>query len=282
MPKMSMNEVTTYHWSFLEDVTAYSKAGFDGIGVWRHKLLEFGEERAVELLRESGLSVSSLSWSGGFTGSQGYSFRESIEDARHAIRLAGEIGADCLVLVSGGRNGHIIRHSHRLVREALSELGTLAAEEQVELALQPTRPTLADNYSFLGSVDALLEIVAACDHPYVGMAFDVFHLGAEDDLVGRIGEMLPFVSTVKLSDAGVYPQSADDQLMLGEGQLPLSEIVEAFDRGGYDGFYEIGLCSEKAWKSDYESLIARCHSLFNQIFSEASKVNEPQTLPSSK
>ncbi len=33
MPRLSMNEMTTYHWSFLEDVTAYRASGVDCIGV---------------------------------------------------------------------------------------------------------------------------------------------------------------------------------------------------------------------------------------------------------
>src|SRR5271167_1707219 len=106
MPRISINEMTTYHWSLLEDVIGYQAAGIRSIGVWRRKLCDFGEERGIELLRESGLNVSSFSSAGGFTGSDGQTFREAVDDALDAVRLAADIRAGCLVVVTGGRAGH--------------------------------------------------------------------------------------------------------------------------------------------------------------------------------
>ena len=57
---LSINEVTTYRWSFDEDVRRYREVGIEAIGVWRHKLSDFGEQRGIEYLAESGLAVSSL------------------------------------------------------------------------------------------------------------------------------------------------------------------------------------------------------------------------------
>ena len=73
MSLLSISELTTYRWSFEEDVRNYSAAGFRAIGVWRQKLSDFGEERGLALLHDSGLEVSSLLWAGGFTGSDGHS-----------------------------------------------------------------------------------------------------------------------------------------------------------------------------------------------------------------
>ena len=85
MSRLSMNELTTFRWSFDEDVVQYQRAGYDAIGLWRRKLTDFGEERAVELLAESQLQVSSVFFAGGFTGSDGRSFAESIDDAAAAL-----------------------------------------------------------------------------------------------------------------------------------------------------------------------------------------------------
>ena len=89
MERLSINEVTTYRWSFEDDVVHYRAAGIPAIGVWRQKVTDFGDEKAIELLAESGLKISSLLWAGGFTGSDGRSFRDSIADGAEAVRLAG-------------------------------------------------------------------------------------------------------------------------------------------------------------------------------------------------
>jgi sugar phosphate isomerase/epimerase len=98
MAQLSMNEMTTYRWSFEEDVAQYLDAGIPGIGVWRQKLSDFGEDKGIELLADSGLQVSNLLWAGGFTGSDGRTQRESIDDAEEAVRLAAQMRAGCLIV----------------------------------------------------------------------------------------------------------------------------------------------------------------------------------------
>ena len=65
MTRLSMNEMTTYRWTFAEDVTKCVEHGISAIGVWRRKLADFGDERGIEMLAESGLVVSNLMWAGG-------------------------------------------------------------------------------------------------------------------------------------------------------------------------------------------------------------------------
>ena len=101
MATLSISETTTFRWPFETDVTQYAAAGIPAIGVWRHKLSDCGLPKALDLLSRSGLEVSYLSWAGGFTGSDGRSHRESIEDAIEAIGAAAELNCHTLMLYSG-------------------------------------------------------------------------------------------------------------------------------------------------------------------------------------
>ncbi len=47
MPQLSMNETTTFRWSFEEDVAQYAAAGISAIGVWRQKLSDFGTQKGA-------------------------------------------------------------------------------------------------------------------------------------------------------------------------------------------------------------------------------------------
>src|SRR5438093_13465057 len=62
MSLLSINEVTTFRWSFEEDVERYAAAGVPAIGVWRQKLSDCGEEKAAELLKAKGLEVATPLW----------------------------------------------------------------------------------------------------------------------------------------------------------------------------------------------------------------------------
>lgn len=265
MSQLAVNEITTYRWSFFEDVTAYREAGIPGIGIWRPKLVEFGEERGIDLIQESGLSVSSLSWAGGFTGSNGQTFTEALDDTRGAVRIAGRLKADCLVVISGSRSGHTGNHARRLLVDALKALADLAGEQQVTLAVQPMQPMFCREWTFLTTLDETLDVLSRCDHPSVGMAFNVYHLWREPELQERIPEIVPYVSTVQLSDGRHPPRSDMDRCQLGEGEIPLATILRAFLDADYQGFYEIEIWSDDLWNSEDPDLLKCCRSRFEAL-----------------
>ncbi len=102
MARLSINEMTTYRWPFETDVARLAIARGVGDCAWRQKIADCGEEKALRLLAEHQLAVSNLLWAGGFTGSDGCSYQDSLEDAAEAIRLGrGAPRAGCLVVYTG-------------------------------------------------------------------------------------------------------------------------------------------------------------------------------------
>ena len=262
---LAVNQVTTHRWSFMEDVLGYHDAGITQMGVWRPKLDKYGEERGIDLVHDTKMSVSSVSWAGCFTGQNGHSYAESLEDARDTLRIAGALEADCVVMLSGSQSGHIYNHAKRLFVSALDELGDLAGEVGVKLAVQPMRREFAHDWTFISTINETLDVIDACDHEMVGMAFDVYHLWQEPNLEQRIAEIAHLVSTVQLNDYHRPPQSEYDRGMIGEGTIPLADITHAFLDAGYRGAFEIAIWSEELWKTNYDRLLKDCRSRFENI-----------------
>ena len=165
MARLSVNELTTYRWSLDEDVQNFAAAGFAAIGVWRQKLSDYGEDKGAELIRDAGLHVSSLQWAGGFTGSDGRTHQESIDNALDAVRLAADLQAGCLVLHTGARAGHTHNHARRLVKAALTEIARLAEESGMVLALEPMHAGCAGDWTFVTTLDQALELIADVNSP---------------------------------------------------------------------------------------------------------------------
>ena len=255
MVLLSVCETTTCRWSFEEDVDRYRRLGISAIGVWRQKLSDFGEEKGAELLAEYGLRVSSLHWAGGFTGSDGRSYKAAMEDAVDAVRLAGELKADCLVVYSGARGGHTHNHARRLFRDALKTLAPAAEQYGINLAVEPMHPACAEEFTFITNWDDYLQIFAAVDSPCVKMLLDTYHLGFETDWLARIPEMVPKIGLVQLGDGKAPPSSEQNRCLLGTGIIPLREIVAGLRTHGYDGFYEIELIGEDLEALDYQAIL---------------------------
>ncbi len=270
MSRLSCNEMTTYRWSFEEDVLQYRKAGMGAIGVWRQKLSDFGEDRGIDLLHDSGLRVSNLLWAGGFTGSDGRTFREALEDAHDAIKLAAALHADCLVVYTGARAGHTHKHARRLANDALADLLPAAEEQNVTLAIEPMHVSYATDWTFLTELVDTLELLTTCDHSRLRLVFDTYHLGWESDILNRVLELTPWIGVVHLGDGrrGLGPEQ--ERTRLGEGDVPLREMIHALENAGYTGFYDLELIGQDVENCDYVELLDHSRRVFEQITSEIS------------
>lgn len=269
MPRLSMNEMTTYRWSFEEDVAQYAAAGLTGIGVWRQKLSDYGEEKGIELLADSGLAVSNLLWAGGFTGSDGRSLRDSLDDAADAVRLAGELGCSCLVVYSGARAGHTLSHARRIVRDALVSLLPLAEEHGVSLAVEPMHKECCAECTFLHTLDDALALIGEIDHPLVKLTLDTYHLGWDPGLPARLEAIVPRLAVVHLGDGHPPRNQEQNRCTLGDGQLPLAKLVSTLGGCGYDGFYDVELLGEEVETTDYRHLLAQSKQAFGDLLAAA-------------
>lgn len=265
MARLSMNEVTTFRWSFEEDVAQYAAAGYTALGVWRQKLSDYGEERGIELLHKRGMAVSNLLWAGGFTGSDGRSFRESVDDALEAIRLAAQMRASCLVVYSGARAGHTHSHARRLLRDAFRELTPIADDYDVNLAIEPMHAGCAAEWTFLANLDEALALIDAAESPRVKLAFDTYQLGLEPGIVERIPQIASRIAVVHLGDSKQQPDGESNRCRLGDGAIPLKQLVAALESSGYTGFYDVELMGEEIESADYRDLLEHSRHAFEQI-----------------
>jgi sugar phosphate isomerase/epimerase len=265
MPELSISQTTTFRWSFEEDVRRYAAAGMTAIGVWRHKLSDCGAARAFDLLRRSGLKVSHLSWAGGFTGSDGRTYRDSIDDAVEALRAAAALDCPTLIVYTGATGGHTANHARRLACGALAELAPQAAELGVTLAIEPMHPGCAAQWTFLTSLDDALDLVQEVAHPHVQLAIDTYHLGFERGLADRVAALVPHVALVQLGDGRCPPAGEQNRCRLGEGRIPLKQIIAALRAGGYDGYFDVELLGEELETVEYHSLLEHAKEAYRAL-----------------
>ena len=263
MAQLAISEVTTFRWSFEEDVERYQAAGIPAIGVWRQKLADVGEEKGVRLLQRAGLSVSSLQWAGGFTGSDGRTHEESLDDARQAIRTADALRAGCLIIHSGARGVHTYKHARRIFRQALEKLLPLAEERGIPLAVEPMHSDCGE-FTFLHCLDETLDLVAGFDSPALGIALDTGHWGHHPQLLKRLPQLTPRLALVQLGDSRQPPRGEPNRCQLGDGTVPLREIVQRLAARGYDGDYEVELMGEEIEVANYQDILSRSARAFER------------------
>jgi D-psicose/D-tagatose/L-ribulose 3-epimerase len=119
--------------------------------------------------------------------------------------------------------------------ERLRELGEYGAERGVELGIEPLNRF---ETSFMNTTEQTLELVERVNHPGVGLALDMFHLGIEEKSLG---------DAIRLAEGRLkHVQVAEnDRGTPGTGQLAWDEVAQALHDIGYDGRVVIETFSDR-------------------------------------
>ena len=253
MQRISISELSTLRWSFFQDAVRCASLGFESIGVWRPKIADFNIDEGADLLFEMKMGVSSLHWAGGFTGSEGPSFIEAIDDAIDAIQLASRLNAGCLIIHPGARNGHTLTHANRLLRCALSTLVPVAKDFDVQLAIEPIPGRQPSEWTFLERLEDSLDLISEFEFRNIGLVLDLYHVGLNPDAFEKLPEFINRVALIQLADRKSSSEGPELRQQLGTGNVPLKNWLRKFQELGYRGNYEVELFGPAVVGSNSES-----------------------------
>ena len=279
--KLSMAEITTRKWKFEEDVQNYYQYGYDAISVWLDKLGEYGVERAINLLSRYPIKVSSLVFTGQYTQPTKEERQKRIRETMEHIEIASRIGAEFICVVPGipaprpnmtEELGYGLsdREGREIIVEALRTVSPLAEEKAINLAVEPLNK---ERMKFVTSIKEALEIVRLVNSPRVRVLLDTYQLGLEKNIVEKISQLKGYLFLVDISDRSLQtPATFEEYPLLGDGAVPLAEIVAAVRKIGYKGYYNIEIFSRKMWDSDHTTILQECRKRFDLIWEQSEKI----------
>jgi sugar phosphate isomerase/epimerase len=243
--RCGLSEIATPSSSLAEDVETYAGRGFGAIGIWLHKLERpsiegfwipeqiLGPEvvnAAAESVHATDIAVSHLVLTGFYTEPE---LSDRLAHTLHAMDIAAVLGAECVVVAPGRRNGRTYEETRDLAARALTEVFERTTRADVRLALEPIIAWQSDYLNTLGEALELAELV---DHPNLGVYPDTFHLWRTGTMLEDVERAGSRIFGVHLNDAVANDDHANR--LPGEGELPLVEIVRAIEATGYRGTYD--------------------------------------------
>ncbi|MFJ7955261.1 sugar phosphate isomerase/epimerase family protein [Streptomyces sp. NPDC096319] len=248
--RFSINQMTVKQLTLPELVQHCLRLGVPGVGLWREPVRAYGTRAAADLVRDAGLTVTTLC-RGGFFTSDGWE-----AENRAAIDEAVTLGTDTLVLVSGGLTPACpdLPTARARITEAIGTLAPYAGERGIRLAIEPLHPMYASDRCAVSTLDQALEIAENFPAAQVGVTVDTYHLWWDDrapaavERAGAAGRIHSF----QLADwttplpAGVL----NGRGQLGTGAIDLSAWSALLDRAGYTGPVEVELFNAALWARD--------------------------------
>jgi sugar phosphate isomerase/epimerase len=279
--RLSLNQATVKYASLAEALEVAAAAGYRSLGAWREPVAEVGLARAAELVKASGLRISSLCRAGFFTAQPGAARQQALDDNRRAIdetavlAAAGAPGsAAVLVLVAGGlpAGDRDLVGARARAAEAIAELADDATAAGVALAIEPMHPIFAADRGVVSTLGQALDIAEAVA-PEIGVVVDTYHVWWDPELPAQIARAGASgrIASYQVCD-WMTPLSADSLLSrgyMGDGHVDFAHVTRLVTDAGYDGDIEVEIFRQEIWDAPYAEVAARVAAAFEQTVAPA-------------
>jgi sugar phosphate isomerase/epimerase len=271
LSNLSINQETVKQLSLPALVDAVAAVGIHAVGLWRAPVQKFGVARAARLMRDAGLTVTSLCRGGFLTAPDPTARAKALADNRAAIDEAATLGTDTLLLVSGGLpdGSRDLTGARERVAEALAELAPYATERGIRLAVEPLHPMYASDRCVVSTLSQALDIAERFPAEQVGVAVDTYHLWWDDTVAaqiaraGRGGRIAAF----QLAD---WITPLPEGVLLGRGQLgdgcvDFRWFRERVEEAGYRGPTEVEIFNTALWERDGAEVVAEIADRYERL-----------------
>lgn len=266
--RFSVNQMTVKQLTLPELTAACRDLGVGNVGLWREPVQCYGVEAAAELVRDAGLTVTTLCRGGFLTAVDPDERAAALADNRRAVDEAAALGTDTLVLVSGGLPaGHKdLRAARERVADALAELGPYAERHGVRLAIEPLHPMYAADRCVVSTLAQALDLAERFPAHQVGVTVDTYHVWWDDrapEQIARAGAG-GRIHTFQLADwTTPLPEGVlNGRGQIGDGAIDMREWKGYVEAAGYTGAIEVELFNEGLWARDGREVLAETAARF--------------------
>ena len=270
---LSLNQATVKHLTLNQAAELCARHQIPAIGLWRDRVAEAGLAESVAAVRAAGLHVSSLCRGGFFTHADPQARAAALADNRAAVAEAAELGADVLVLVSGGLvpGSRDLGLARRMVADAVAELVPVAERMGVRLGVEALHPVFCADRCVLSRLADATDLARLFPAETVGVVVDTYHVWWDSQLAEQIADARGRIACFQLAD-WVEPLPADTLLgrgHLGDGRIDLAQITAQVLAAGYRGYAEVEIFSQPVWDAPPDDTAATVRRRFGELLGGA-------------
>ncbi len=268
LSRFSINQMTVKQLSLPELVSACGELGIGNLGLWREPVQSYGVEETAKLVRDAGLTVTTLCRGGFFTAIDPDERAAALDDNRRAVDEAATLGTDTLVLVSGGlpAGSKDLHGARERIADALAVLGPYAEEHGVKLAIEPLHPMYAADRCVVSTLTQALDLAERFPAHQVGVTVDTYHIWWDDNAPAQIARAGAGgrIHTFQLADwTTPLPEGVlNGRGQIGDGAIDMREWQRYVEAAGYTGAIEVELFNDALWARDGREVLAETAERF--------------------
>lgn len=247
---LALAQVSSLPSPFDKDLEDYAAGHVDAVEVWLTKLETYLQTHSLDdvrrLVTELGIQLPVASYQGGLLASQGEQRREAWQLFARRLELCQQLGIGTLVVACDVPKP-LDQETLERVQVSLAQAAQDAAQRNVRIALE------FQNSAGIGNnLHTAAALVADVGSPHLGLCLDAFHFYTSPTKSEDLGYLtMQNLFHVQLCDVADRPRefyTDSDRILPGDGEIPLTAIVQRLSEIGYSGAVSIELMNPQLWQ----------------------------------
>lgn len=241
-----------------------ARIGARGISPDLEQVLTFGVGDSARAIRDAGLKVATLTH-------RAFAFAtpDEKEAARErllrTVQIAGEIGADTIIMTTGGRGGLSWIEAAEAFAEAVAPCANAAGAAGIRIGIEPT----SHLYSDVSIAHRLTDTTTLARKAGIGVMIDLFACWVDADIEAAIVDAAPLTSLVQVSDYVYGDRGLPCRAVPGDGAVPLERLIPAVARAGFAGWYDLEVIGPRLAAEGEEAGLRRAAAYIGKLLETA-------------
>lgn len=251
-PRLSVDAMCTFPWSFDQDLALWSDMGVRHAGLLISKLGDDPDAK-MERLSAAGITASTLITEA-FDLASPKTWEATRAAHRRALDLMARYGGHSIYFTPGRTTGAQWREDLERLADAVAPTVAYSREVGVLAAIEPS---LRTSVSF---VNTLRDAIDMAERTGVGIVADFGNMWMERDFDLTLKRAMPHIALMQIGDVVIGASgrpAPGGRAHIGEGELPLERMMRDVLDAGYTGVFDLEVVPADFAKGGNEATIRR-------------------------
>lgn len=274
--RFALHGMCSLHSNIVSDIRLAKETGYQGLEIhteklWRYIQAGFTSEDFKSRLDQAGITPTAIDIIGSVEASDKSTQAEVFKQAETLCAFASDIGAPTIQLNAfEALNGLSLEDNIQITARNIQQIADIGKQSGIRFQYEGAA------WTPIARLEDYYRLHDAVGRDNFGFVLDTWHFwacrGATPEDMAAIDRSL--IYNVHLSDGkrpAVNEPWVDEKelrgYLLGEGEIPLQEWVDAIESTGYEGFYSGEFLNDQLWEADHyeiaEKMLAGMKSLLS-------------------
>lgn len=229
-----------------------ARLGARGISPDLGQVLEIGAGAATRTMRDCGLEVATITHRAfGFaTPEEEIASRERL---KRTLDIAAELGAQNVIMTTGGRGAHDWDEAARRFAHAVAPCAEAARSAGIGLGIEPTSHLYVD----VSIVHRLSDAVTVARMAGIAVMIDLFACWVDSDIEAALAEAAPISPLAQISDYVLGDRGLPCRAVPGDGAVPYERFIPLMASAGFRGWYDLEIIGPRLQAEGQEAGLKR-------------------------